>query len=128
MAAGLGGAGAQGLWRPRVVAISMCFTGKFTLNMMKSVVAPVLSQPSLPMHDAAALAIHQSELARVNQRSEDKDLTGRAYRFEGYTFCSSAKFAANENALGDKFVATVLQYSAANPNAPLKSTPHRGYA
>jgi len=88
----------------------MCFTGKFALNKMlkKSLVAPVLSQPSLPMHDAAGLAIHQSELARVNQRSEDKDLTGRAYRFEGDAFCPSAKFAAYEKALGYRSVGMVL--------------------
>ena len=108
-----------------VGAIGMCFTGNFALNMMleKSVVAPVLSQPSLPMHDAAGLAIHPDELARVRQRLEDENLTVRAYRFEGDTFCPAAKFAAYEKALGDRFVGTVLPDSAANPDAPLK-TPH----
>ncbi len=108
-----------------VGAIGMCFTGNFALNMMleKSVIAPVLSQPSLPMNDAAGLAIDPDELVRVKQRLEDDDLTVRAYRFEGDTFCPAAKFAAYENALGDRFVGTVLPDSAANPDAPLK-TPH----
>ncbi|MEY2943845.1 MAG: hypothetical protein RLY97_1859, partial [Pseudomonadota bacterium] len=36
-----------------VGAIGMCFTGNFALSMMleKAVIAPVLSQPSLPMHN-----------------------------------------------------------------------------
>ena len=108
-----------------VGAIGMCFTGNFALNMMleKSVIAPVLSQPSLPMNDPAGLAISPEELERVKQRMEDDDLTVRAYRFEGDTFCAAAKFAAYEKALGDRFVGTVLPDSAANPDAPLK-TPH----
>jgi len=108
-----------------VGAIGMCFTGNFALNMMleKAVVAPVLSQPSLPMHDAAGLAIHPEELARVKQRLEDENMTVRAYRFEGDTFCPAAKFAAYEEALGDRFLGNVLPDSAANPDAPLK-TPH----
>lgn len=108
-----------------VGAIGMCFTGNFALNMMleKSVIAAVLSQPSLPLHDGAGLAIHPDELDRVKQRLEEDDLTVRAYRFEGDTFCPAAKFAAYEKALGARFVGTVLPDSAANPDAPLK-TPH----
>jgi len=93
------------------------------MMLEKAVVAPVLSQPSLPMHDAAGLAIHPEELARVKQRLEDENLTVRAYRFEGDTFCPAAKFAAYEEALGDRFLGNVLPDSAANPDAPLK-TPH----
>lgn len=108
-----------------VGAIGMCFTGNFALNMMleKSVVALGLSQPSLPMHDAAGLAIHPDELARVRQRLEDENLTVGAHRFEDDTFCPAAKFAAYERALGNRFVGAVLPDSAANPDAPLK-TPH----
>lgn len=108
-----------------VGVIGMCFIGNFALNMMleKLVVAPVLSQPSLPMHDGVGLAIHPDELIRVKQRLVEDDLTVRAYRFEGDTFCPAAKLAAYEQALGDRFVGTVLPDSAANPDAPLK-TPH----
>ena len=42
---------------PGVGAIGMCFTGNFALSMMleSSVLAPVLSQPSLPLDDPAGL-------------------------------------------------------------------------
>ncbi len=106
-------------------ALGMCFTDNFALNMMleKSVVALGLSQPSLPMHDAAGLAIHPDELARVRQRLEDENLTVRAFRFEDDTFGPAAKFAAYERALGNRFAGAVLPDSTANPDAPLK-TPH----
>ncbi|MBB35947.1 MAG: dienelactone hydrolase [Hirschia sp.] len=108
-----------------VGAIGMCFTGNFALSMMleKSVVAPVLSQPSLPMNNPAGLAIAPEELATVKARMEDEDLTVLAYRFEGDTFCKAEKFAAYSDALGDRFIGKVLPDAAANPDAPL-STPH----
>ena len=108
-----------------VGAIGMCFTGNFALSMMleKAVVAPVLSQPSLPMHDTSGLHIAPDELAQVKRRLEEEDLDVRAYRFEGDTFCPAERFAAYREALGDRFVGTVLPDSAANPDAPLK-TPH----
>ncbi|WP_239807296.1 dienelactone hydrolase family protein [Croceicoccus hydrothermalis] len=108
-----------------VGAIGMCFTGNFALSMMleKAVVAPVLSQPSMPMHNGSGLHISPEDLAKVKKRMETEDLTVRAYRFEGDTFCPAQRFAAYEKALGDRFVGTVLPDSAANPEAPLK-TPH----
>lgn len=108
-----------------VGAIGMCFTGNFALAMMleKSVVAPVLSQPSLPLHNPSGLAIAPEELAAVRARMEADDLTVLAYRFAGDTFCRAERFAAYEAALGDRFIGKVLPDSAANPDAPLK-TPH----
>jgi dienelactone hydrolase len=108
-----------------VGAIGMCFTGNFALSMMleKAVIAPVLSQPSLPLHNPAGMAIDPVELAAVKARLEADDLTVLAYRFEGDSFCRAERFAAYQNALGDRFVGKVLPDSAANPNAPLK-TPH----
>ncbi len=108
-----------------VGAIGMCFTGNFALSMMleKAVVAPVLSQPSLPMHNPSGLAIDPDELAAVKARMEAEDLTVLAYRFEGDSFCRAERFAAYQEALGDRFIGKVLPDSAANPDAPLK-TPH----
>ena len=108
-----------------VGAIGMCFTGNFALSMMleKAMIAPVLSQPSMPMHNPSGLAISPDELAAVKARLEREDLTVRAYRFEGDTFCRAERFDAYRGALGDRFVGTVLPDSAANPDAPLK-TPH----
>src|SRR4028118_195723 len=44
---------------PGVGAIGMCFTGNFALTMMlePAVLAPVLSRPSLPLHDPAGIEI-----------------------------------------------------------------------
>ena len=108
-----------------VGAIGMCFTGNFALSMMleKAVIAPVLSQPSLPMNNPAGLAIAPEELAAVKARMEAEDLTVLAYRFEGDSFCRAERFAAYSAALGDRFIGKVLPDSAANPDAPLK-TPH----
>lgn len=110
---------------PGVGAIGMCFTGNFALSMMlePAVLAPVLSQPSLPLNDAAGMHIAPDELAAVKARMEAEDLTVLAYRFEGDTFCKAARFAAYEDALGDRFVGRVLPDSAANPDSPMKN-PH----
>lgn len=108
-----------------VGAIGMCFTGNFALSMMleKSVLAPVLSQPSLPLNDDAGMHIAPDELAAVKARMEAEDLTVLAYRFEGDKFCKAARFAAYETALGDRFEGRVLPDSAARPNTPMKN-PH----
>jgi dienelactone hydrolase len=108
-----------------VGAIGMCFTGNFALSMMlePAMLAPVLSQPSLPMNDKAGMHIAPEELARVKERMEREDLTVLAYRFAGDSFCRAERFAAYQNALGDRFLGRVLPDSAANPNALMKN-PH----
>ena len=108
-----------------VGAIGMCFTGNFALSMMlePAMLAPVLSQPSLPLGRAGGMHIAPDELAAVKQRMEREDLTVLAYRFEGDSFCKAQRFAAYQQALGDRFVARVLPDSAANPDAPM-SNPH----
>jgi dienelactone hydrolase len=108
-----------------VGAIGMCFTGNFALSMMlePAMLAPVLSQPSLPLGDKAGMHIAPGELAAVKARMQKEDLTVLAYRFEGDSFCRAERFAAYEQALGDRFVGRVLPDSSANPNALLKN-PH----
>src|SRR5271156_5438743 len=95
---------------PGVGAIGMCFTGNFALTMMleSSVLAPVLSQPSLPLDDPAGLEIAPDELAAVRERLEQEDLTVMAYRFRGDRHCRAERFAAYAEALGERFVARVL--------------------
>lgn len=101
---------------PGVGAIGMCFTGNFALTMMlePAVLAPVLSQPSLPLDNPGGIEISQEEISQVRQRLEREDLTVMAYRFEGDRFCRAQRFAAYAEALGDRFVARVLPDSAAN--------------
>jgi dienelactone hydrolase len=101
---------------PGVGAIGMCFTGNFALTMMlePAMLAPVLSQPSLPLDNPAGLEIAPDELAAVRQRLERDDLTVMAYRFEGDRFCKAERFAAYSAGLGDRLIARVLPDSAAN--------------
>ena len=100
---------------PGVGAIGMCFTGNFALTMMlePSMLAPVLSQPSLPLDDPAGLEIAPDELAAVRERLDRDDLSVLAFRFQGDRYCRAQRFAAYAEALGDRFVARVLPDSAA---------------
>ncbi len=116
---------------PGVGAIGMCFTGNFALSMMlePAVLAPVLSQPSLPLDDPAAIESPPEEVAAVRARLEKDDLTVLAYRFEGDSFCRAARFAAYEEGLGERFVGKVLPDAAANTDVPpffekFVTTPH----
>jgi dienelactone hydrolase len=114
-----------------VGAIGMCFSGNFALSMMlePSMLAPVLSQPALPLDDDAGLQIAPEELKIIKARLDREDLTVMAYRFEGDRFCKSQRFEAYRKALGDRFVGRVLPDSAANPDMPeffkeVVQTPH----
>jgi len=105
---------------PGVGAIGMCFTGNFALSMMlePSVLAPILSQPSLPLDDPAGIESSPDELEAVRQRLERDDLTVLAYRFEGDRFCMAQRFASYKEALGDRFRGRVLPDDAANTDVP----------
>jgi dienelactone hydrolase len=103
---------------PGVGAIGMCFTGNFALTMMlePAMLAPVLSQPTLPLDDPAGIEMAPEELAAVRERLERDDLTVMAYRFKGDNFCRAQRFAAYSEALGDRFLARVLPDDAASPD------------
>jgi dienelactone hydrolase len=105
---------------PGVGAIGMCFTGNFALSMMlePAMLAPVLSQPSLPLNDPAGIEIAPDELKEVRERLEREDLTVLAYRFKGDKFCTAQRFAAYAEGLGDRFVGRVLPDGAANTDVP----------
>jgi dienelactone hydrolase len=116
---------------PGVGAIGMCFTGNFALTMMlePSVLAPVLSQPSLPMNDPEGIEISEAEVKLVKERLDRENLTVFGYRFDGDKFCRAQRFAAYSEALGDKFIAKVLPDSAANKDvspffSQFVTTPH----
>lgn len=99
-----------------VGAIGMCFTGNFALTMMlePAMLAPVLSQPSLPLDDPAGIEMAPEELRAVRERLEREDLTVMAYRFKGDRFCKAERFAAYSQALGERFISRVLPDSAAS--------------
>ncbi len=105
---------------PGVGAIGMCFTGNFALTMMlePAMLAPVLSQPTLPLDNPAGMHIAPDELAAVRERLQREDLTVLAYRFEGDRHCTAQRFAAYSAALGDRFLPRVLPAESANPDPP----------
>jgi len=57
---------------PGVGAVGMCFTGNFALTMMlePAMLAPVLSQPALPLDDPGGMEIAPDELTAVRERLE----------------------------------------------------------
>jgi dienelactone hydrolase len=100
---------------PGVGAIGMCFTGNFALALMlePSVLAPVMSQPSLPFDDPAGTFIHDADMATITKRLDDEDLTVLAYRFDGDPYCQAPRFESFRRCLGDRLVARELPDSAA---------------
>jgi dienelactone hydrolase len=115
-----------------VGAVGMCFTGNFALAMMTepAVVAPVLSQPSLPLpmgpggkRRAGAIGASPAEIACARRRLEDEDLTMLGLRFHGDPFVSDERFRAYEAALGPRFEAVELDPKDAATGA-MMATPH----
>ncbi|WP_374574983.1 dienelactone hydrolase family protein [Phenylobacterium sp.] len=114
-----------------VGAIGMCFTGGFALAMMTepSVVAPVLSQPSLPLvmgpggaKRAGGVDASPEEIACAKRRFADEDLSMIGLRFEGDPLVPRERFDALQAEFGDKFERWDIDPSQARPG-PLKH-PH----
>jgi dienelactone hydrolase len=107
---------------PGVGAVGMCLTGGFALAMMVDdiVLAPVLSQPSLPFGLTKSrkrdVGVNASDLERAKQRCEDEDICVLGLRFTGDTFVPAERFQALRDALGDKFVAVEIDSSPGNPD------------
>lgn len=105
---------------PGVGVVGMCFTGGFALAMMADapVVAPVLSQPSLPFsigtRRSADLGCSAAELASVRAKvaSGHKVL---GLRFTGDPAVKAARFETLRRELGDGFIAVELDSSPGNP-------------
>jgi dienelactone hydrolase len=107
---------------PGVGAVGMCFTGNFALAMLPdtSVIAPVLSQPSLPLGFSkkakAGLYLSEADLAKVQERMEaEPDLCVLGLRFTADKFVPKERFAHLREALGDRFVAVEIDSSKGNP-------------
>ena len=107
---------------PGVGAIGMCFTGNFALAMAvdDSVLAPVLSQPSLPFGITKSqkrdLAVSDSDLDKVKARmTEDDGLCVLGLRFTADAFVPQERFARLKEELGDRFVAVEIDSSKGNP-------------
>ncbi len=101
---------------PGVGVIGMCLTGGFALSMAVDpvVVAPVLSQPSMPVRDPAALDISPADLAVVKARTAD-GLCIRGYRFDGDTLSRPERFATLRREFGPAFTGVELPDASGNP-------------
>lgn len=108
---------------PGVGVVGMCFTGNFALAMLPdtSVVAPVMSQPSLPLgftkKAKRALYISDDDLAKVQVRMEaEPDLCVLGLRFTHDPLVPAARFEHLRAALGDRFVGVEIDSSKGNPH------------
>ena len=106
---------------PGVGAVGMCLTGGFALAMMVDdiMLAPVLSQPSLPFpitkKHKADIGISDADLARVKERTaEGTCLLG--LRFTHDPFCFEERFVTLRRELGDAFIAVEIDSSPGNPH------------
>lgn len=104
-----------------VGAIGMCLTGNFALSLMldESVMAPVLSQPSLPFPISAshrrALHLSEQDLAVVKGRVR----TGcrvLGLRFTHDPLCPAERFERLREELGDGFEAVEIDSGPDNPH------------
>ena len=105
---------------PGVGAVGMCLTGGFALAMSvePSVVAPVMSQPSLPFptnpEHRRALGLSDADFAIV-QRRTNEDLCVMGLRFSGDTKSPAERFTRLRETLGDKFIGVEIDSSPGNP-------------
>lgn len=111
---------------PGVGAIGMCLTGNFALSLMvdDSVMAPVLSQPSLPFGVSAAhrAALHLSDtdLEIVKKRSA-AGCGVLGLRFTADPMCPGERFETLRRELGDGFVGIEIDSSPGNPHGIARS-------
>jgi dienelactone hydrolase len=105
---------------PGVGAVGMCFTGGLALGMMldERMLAPVLSQPSLPFavgkRRAASVGVSDADLAAVAARASQGACV-MGLRFTGDRNVPAERFATLRRALGDQFIAIEIDSSKDNP-------------
>ena len=106
----------------------MCFTGGFALAMMidERLLAPVLSQPSLPFplskRHKRDLGISDADLARVKERTTSSDVEVLGLRFTCDRLAPGARFERLREELGDAFVGVEIDSSPGNPHGLAKSS------
>jgi len=111
-----------------VGAVGMCFTGNFALAMMTepTVVAPVLSQPSLPLPAGArrrpAMGVSPDEVACAKRRFEAEDLSMIGLRFFGDRAVPDARFDTFKRTFGDRFEA--IEIDPAQARHDPRMNPH----
>ncbi|MCP4445461.1 MAG: dienelactone hydrolase [Myxococcales bacterium] len=107
---------------PGVGAVGMCLTGGFALAMAVDpcIMAPVLSQPSLPFGVLASqkrdLGIDEETLDTVKARAENEDLCVMGLRFSGDRMVPAERFGSLRRELGDNFIGIEIDSSRGNPH------------
>jgi len=103
-----------------VGAIGMCLTGNFALSLMVDpwVMAPVLSQPSLPFPIGAerrrSLHLSEADLAVVRRRVRDEGQCVLGLRFTGDPMCPGERFETLRRELGSGFEGIEIDSSKGN--------------
>ena len=106
---------------PGVGVVGMCFTGGFALAMAVDdrVLAPVLSQPSLPFpltrRHKEDLGLSDADLERVKHRCASDGLCVLGLRFTADRLVPAERFARLRRELGDAFVGVEIDSSPGNP-------------
>jgi dienelactone hydrolase len=106
---------------PGVGVVGMCFTGGFALAMVAGapVLAPVLSQPSLPFPIGARrkrdLGLSPADLEAVKRQCAARDLTVLGLRFTHDKVSPPERFARLREELGERFVGVEIDSSPGNP-------------
>jgi dienelactone hydrolase len=104
---------------PGVGAIGMCLTGNFALGLMvdASMMAPVLSQPSLPIGISRSsnrgLHLSPEDLVVVKRRAAG-GVPVLGMRFTGDRLCPAARFDRLREELGDAFEAIEIDSMPGN--------------
>jgi dienelactone hydrolase len=105
-----------------VGAIGMCLTGNFALALAMDdcMIAPVLSQPSLPFPFSktknAALHISDDQLGCLKRRSKEEGLTVLGLRFVDDAMSPGTRFETLRRELGDQFEGIEIPSKYGNPN------------
>ncbi|CAN5745299.1 dienelactone hydrolase family protein [soil metagenome] len=106
---------------PGVGVVGMCLTGGFALGIMvdDAVIAPVVSQPSLPFglsgRHKRDLGISDKDLARVRERV-DAGVCVLGLRFTHDPLCPPQRFTRLREELGDGFIGVEIDSSPGNPH------------
>ena len=110
---------------PGVGVVGMCFTGGFALAMATDprVLAPVLSQPSLPFGISArhkrSIDCSDSDLATVSGRCSKEGLRVLGLRFKGDPHVTAERFHYLKEKLGEGFIAVEIPQAARHPDGAL---------
>lgn len=110
---------------PGVGVVGMCFTGGFALAMASDprVLAPVLSQPSLPFglsqKHRDSIDCSASDLAKVSARCSNEGLRVLGLRFLDDPHVPEGRFRFLKQQLGDGFVAVEIPQAMRHPAGPM---------